>query len=103
MNKLLRIGFWISFISITILAFLPDYTPLPDVVRISDKLNHLVAFLFLSILLFKSYNLLKSEVAILLIIYAFFIEIVQWFLPTRYFSFLDIIADSFGIFFLFLI
>jgi len=83
---------------LTALAFLPDYSDLPEVVSVSGTLNHFIAFFTLFILFERSYPTLTCKHRILyLVIYAFFIEIVQYFLPTRAAEFYDIIIDSLAV------
>ena len=64
----------------------------------SDKLNHFVAFFVLSLLTDLAYpkNTIKFK-AISLFLYGLIIECVQWQLPYRSFSLLDLAADSGGI------
>jgi VanZ family protein len=64
-----------------------------------DKLNHLVAFFVLYSLFTLSYSSysIKTKVT-LLFFYGVQIEIVQEFLPYRFFSFYDVFANSIGIF-----
>lgn len=63
-----------------------------------DKANHFFAFMVLYILLtlsFKYFSLLQR--VLLLFLYAVQIEVVQYFIPNRYFSLLDIFADMVGV------
>lgn len=63
-----------------------------------DKQNHFIAFFVLFILLSFAYQTLTTVKKIgLLIIVGFQIEITQYFIPDRFFSLLDIVADSIGI------
>lgn len=63
-----------------------------------DKANHFVAFMTLYILLSLAYKFLKTIYKIvLLLLYGIQIEIVQSFIPGRFFSLLDVVADSIGI------
>ena len=81
------------------MAFLPDYSGLPEVVSISGIINHFIAFFVLFLLFKYSYpNLTCKQRIYLLIAYAFFIEIVQYFLPTRVAELLDIVVDVLGIY-----
>ncbi|MDD2781125.1 VanZ family protein [Sulfuricurvum sp.] len=93
-----RTLFFSALISISVLAFLPDYNDLPRIVSLSDLLNHAVAFSVLSILYTFAYSHTPKRITLTLIAYGVLIEVVQAFLPTRYPSFEDIIADSVGIF-----
>lgn len=80
------------------MAFVPNYNALPDFVSFSDLLNHAVAFCVLFILMQVAYSEHShKERIILLLIYAIFIEAVQYFLPHRFASVSDIIADSVGL------
>ena len=95
---LFRTLFYINLILITILAFLPDYDALPPIVSFSDLLNHTLAFTVLFLLFRSAYTQLALKyVFALLLTYALFIEVVQYFLPTRFASFSDILADSVGL------
>ncbi len=92
-----RTLFFSALISISILAILPDYNGLPPIVSVSDLLNHAAAFSVLTILYAFAYSHTPKRIAITLIAYGGLIEAVQAFLPTRYASFEDIVADSVGI------
>lgn len=64
-----------------------------------DKFKHSFAFFTLYILFSLSYE--KQTVfskSLLLLFYGILIECIQYFIPNRYFSFLDIFADTVGIF-----
>lgn len=64
-----------------------------------DKFKHSFAFFTLYILFSLSYE--KQTIfskSLLLIIYGILIECIQYFIPNRYFSFLDVVADIVGIF-----
>ena len=98
LSKIFILLFYTAIISITILAFLPDYDALPPIVSFSDLLNHTIAFITLFILLRLAHPALATNYAIgVLLIYAFWIELVQYFLPTRFASWSDIGADSVGL------
>lgn len=89
--------FWLTWSAVTLLAFIPSYAELPDLVSFSDLLNHAVAFFVLTLLLSFTYTFMNlRQIAMLTLLYAVFIEAVQYFLPTRHASFADIIADSVG-------
>jgi len=84
--------------AITTLAFLPNYDVLPPLVSFSDLLNHAVAFIVLFILLKMAYPKLSLKYSVaFLLAYALWIEAVQYFLPTRFASWSDVLADSVGI------
>jgi VanZ family protein len=94
---LFRIALMITLLAITYLAFTrPDHPVVPN---ISDKLNHLLAFYVLAFLLdfsFPSSELGAGKFFVLLV-YGLFIEVVQFFLPDRTASLLDLLADAAGI------
>jgi VanZ family protein len=63
-----------------------------------DKANHFIAFLSLYITFSLVYlKLPASKKAIILLIFGIQIELVQYFLPYREFSILDMVADAIGI------
>lgn len=96
MTKLFQISFVICLIAIEYLA--TTTTSIPAVSNSWDKLNHFVAFFVLYILFdfgFKIFTTLGK--VSLLFLFAVQIELVQYFIPNRYFSLLDILADGFGI------
>ena len=93
-----KILFFLTLTAVTILAFLPNYDALPPFVSFSDLLNHALAFAVLYILFKKAYPSFSTVRIILpLLLYAVWIESVQYFLPTRYASLSDIAADSVGL------
>ena len=90
---------FVTLTAITILAFLPDYDALPPIISFSDLLNHTIAFTVLYILARQAYPTLRiTYTVIALTAYAFFIEVVQYYLPTRFASWSDIGADVTGLF-----
>jgi len=71
---------------------------MPEIVSISDKLNHTIAFFVLALLLDLSFDFKNKVYAISILMgYALAIEVIQYFLPTREFSLLDIFADAVGV------
>jgi len=70
----------------------------PHVEKINDKITHVIAFYILALLsdfAFPDYNFGLKEVCALLI-YGLLLEIIQYFLPYRTFSLLDLVADGIG-------
>ena len=76
------------------MAFIPGDVEVNDLFEISDKLNHIVAFFTLNIVANKAK--IPNHI-VLLVLFVIFIEVVQFFIPSRDFSLLDILADSVGI------
>jgi VanZ family protein len=72
----------------------------PEIIKdIWDKLKHSSAFFVLFVLYRLGYPLVPDSKRVLdLILFGFLIEIVQYFLPMREFSLLDIIANICGLF-----
>ncbi|MBD3823204.1 MAG: VanZ family protein [Epsilonproteobacteria bacterium] len=63
-----------------------------------DKFNHFFAFATLMVLLTLAYgHLTQLQRVALLLAFGIQIELVQAFLPSRYFSLLDVVADTIGI------
>ena len=71
-----------------------------DVSRLNDKLGHAIMFFVLA---FLSYHALKEnygiKTLIALSLFGLFIEIIQYYLPWRSFSWLDWLADNIGLLF----
>ncbi len=61
----------------------------------NDKFNHIVGFLYLSVLGRFVYK--TSYIVLGLLLYGIFIEISQLFVPGRSCEFLDVVADGIGI------
>ena len=97
MTFFFRFSLFIAVIAISILAFLPDYSALPPIVSLSDLINHTAAFAVLSLLYALSYSHSLKRILFTLIVYGIFIETVQAFLPTRFASIEDVVADSVGL------
>ncbi|HZF70200.1 VanZ family protein [Sulfuricurvum sp.] len=94
---IVKIIFFTVLILISTLAFLPDYSGLPPIVSLSDKLNHTAAFTVLILLYKLAFPHSTQRIVISLLLYAVFIEVIQVFLPTREASMEDILADSIGL------
>ncbi|MGJ0300962.1 VanZ family protein [Aliarcobacter cryaerophilus] len=63
-----------------------------------DKANHFIAFLTLYVTLSLGYPKLEVfKKALILLAFGIQIEVVQYFLPNREFSLLDVLADGVGI------
>jgi len=95
-EKLFKVLLFICLIGIEFLA--TTTIKIEAVESMWDKSNHFIAFFTLYIfisLAFKNFSLQKKVLWLLL--FAFQIEIVQYFIEGRFFSFMDIIADAIGI------
>jgi VanZ family protein len=95
---LFRILLTAALVSISILATTSSEIPLIE--NISDKVNHLVAFFVLALLVDFSWpesGFLAPKILSLLG-YGLAIEIVQYFFPARSFSILDLAVDAAGLF-----
>lgn len=98
LSKISAAFFFVFLIAIEYLALTPAQIKLIE--NSWDKANHFIAFAALYVTLhfgFSGLNL-GAKVAILLA-YGVQIEIAQSFVPNRYFSLLDVVADSIGIVF----
>ena len=89
--------FWLSMLVVTWLVVAPQ-DELPPV-KLWDKAAHTLAFTALMLLCAVAYRQRFSltRIALMLFIFGVGIEIVQYFLPYREFSLLDMLANSFGI------
>jgi len=101
LRKEIVLFFRVSFISaLTITTYLTmTFVEYSVAENISDKLSHAIAFLMLS--LFLDFSFPSSEFDwkkyLPLFLYGVMIECVQYFLPYRSFSLLDMLADALGI------
>jgi len=95
-TKLSRYSLYICIIAVEYLA---TTTQEIQIVQNSwDKANHFVAFMVLYILLTLGYRHIGLSVKVaILFAFAVQIEIVQYFIPGREFSLLDVIADMIGV------
>jgi VanZ family protein len=88
------------FISIFVILYFTTTASEPDIAQsINDKLSHGLVFLFLSLLADFSYPEDKFSFRKIspLVAYSILIECIQYFLPYRSFSVLDMLADIAGI------
>lgn len=93
---LFKMSFFITFGVIEYLALTPQHIEMIE--GFWDKQNHFIAFFVLTILLGLAYSQLTAIKKFgLLVLMGFQIEIMQYFIPGRFFSLLDIVADSVGI------
>lgn len=96
--SLSRFGLLVCLIVVTALTVLP-LSEFPPAENINDKLSHLLAFLVLAFVADysfpdKSFLIPKG---LPLLGYGIGIEIVQYFIPYRSFSVLDMVADGAGL------
>lgn len=93
----MKTQFYILFIISIYFAF-ANQGDLVESAALNDKLLHMLGFIFLAISAYLSQNFANlRQIFIFLVSYAFIIEIIQFFLPYRNFSNLDLIADLIGI------
>ncbi len=84
---------------LAVIEFLATTTIHIEVIEsIWDKGNHFLAFFVLYVLLTLAYKNMSLLIKVLLLVaFGLQIEVVQSFIDGRYFSLLDIVADSVGI------
>ncbi|MDX1799368.1 MAG: VanZ family protein [Marinobacter sp.] len=91
-----RICLAISVVAILFLATTSEAYPIPSAP--SDKVNHLIAFLELTLLVRLSWPRLPlGTVALSVLAFGMSIELIQAPLPYRDFSLWDLLADGVGI------
>ncbi|HEX5711272.1 MAG TPA: VanZ family protein [Sulfuricurvum sp.] len=91
-----KFSFFITFCVIEYLALTPQHIEVIE--GLWDKQNHFIAFFVLYILLSLSTTQLSTLKKFgLLFLVGFQIEAMQYFIPGRFFSLMDIVADSIGI------
>jgi len=90
------IGFYICIIAIEYLA--TTSIEIKPIQNSWDKANHFIAFFTLYVTLslgYQKFELFKK--VLILLSFGIQIEVVQYFLPNREFSLLDVFADGVGI------
>ena len=92
-----RIAFAVTLVVVSYLAVTPKEHTVS--LLVSDKLNHMAAFLVLAGLLDFSFPRVEFNItkAGTLLGYGLLIEVVQYFLPFREFSLLDLAVDALGL------
>ncbi len=91
----------LTLIAVMYLATTPVHYPVVE--DINDKVNHIAAFAVLALLADLSFprHGFWLPKALLLLAYGLGIEVIQYFLPYRTFSLLDLLADAAGVTLLF--
>ncbi len=101
MNTKTKLMFRIAlFVSVFVMLYFTTTASEPDIAQsINDKLSHGLAFLLLSLLADFSYpeDKFTFRKVFPLVVYGVLIECIQYFLPYRSFSVLDMLADIAGI------
>lgn len=83
-----------ALVGIFVLAVIPTKDRLSGLFSLGDIINHFLAFIALSILIDFSYRRMRIKDEILVLaLYGFFIEVIQYFLPYRHFSWVDYLTD----------
>ena len=91
-----RVALVLSLVAIVVLATMDTRYPMPSTP--SDKVNHLIAFLELTILTRLAWPELRAFWYVpALLMFGLGIELVQATLPYRDFSLRDLLADGIGI------
>ena len=100
MKKLYRLIFFFSILIVFVLSIVPAGA-IPNIAAldfISDKLIHVLIFLFLSFVGLKcDFNISKMLVLILIFSFGFAIEVIHYYHPYRFFEIADLIANLIGI------
>nr|WP_314904375.1 VanZ family protein [uncultured Campylobacter sp.] len=97
-SKISAAFFFIFLIAIEYLALTPAQIKLIE--NSWDKANHFIAFAALYVTLHFGFSRLNlGAKVVILLAYGIQIEAAQSFVPGRYFSLLDIVADGIGIVF----
>ncbi|MCF6176616.1 MAG: VanZ family protein [Victivallaceae bacterium] len=93
-----RIALVTAIIGITCLAVIPGTTSLPSAGN--DKINHILAFFLLSLLVDCSFPAVKFNYVKMLSLlgYGLTIELIQLFISSRSFSLYDLLADAVAVF-----
>jgi len=92
-----KIVFWIALIVAYTAAILPQDSA-PQITGFSDKAHHVFAFVFLGVLLRLGYDIKYWYALLVLLGFGIFIEVSQYFTPTRFADIKDVMADLIGAF-----
>lgn len=96
LNLFFKLGLGVALTAILFLATTP--LSFPQVAGVSDKFNHALAFLVLSWLADRAFPEKPFWTKVLWLMgYGIGIECIQYFIPFREFSVLDMAADGAGI------
>ena len=101
MTSALRGSFFISIILIFYLSLIPasELELFNALSFIGDKISHGVIFFYISILgMFCDFKIKYYIFMAIIFSFGLTIEIVHYFHPNRYFEWVDLLANSFGIF-----
>ena len=101
MTSALRGTFFISIILIFYLSLIPasELELFNALSFIGDKISHGVIFFYISILgMFCDFKIKYYIFMVIIFSFGLTIEIVHYFHPNRYFEWVDLLANSFGIF-----
>lgn len=99
---LARLAFVFALIASCVLAFTPADRYLQA--QVNDKLLHFSAFVVLALMARAAFPLAPALIlAVCLALFGGFIEVVQSYLPYRSFSWLDLLADTAGVIFYFIL
>ncbi len=81
------------------LAVATSKSDLTSATGINDKVAHILTFLLLGLLVRPAFPLAASRLQpyLWLLTYGLGIEVIQYFIPTRSFSLLDLTADAAGL------
>lgn len=91
-----KLSFFICIVAIEYLA--TTSLEIKPIQNSWDKANHFIAFMTLYITLSLGYPKLEvTKKVLILLLFGLQIECVQYFLPNREFSLLDVVADGIGI------
>jgi VanZ family protein len=87
----------LALMLITWMTLTPSPGPIQE--RVNDKLGHALAFFLLALLVHASWprHHFNWRLALPLLGYGVAIECIQYFVPNRFFSLADILADAGGI------
>lgn len=99
-KKIYKILFYITAFIVFIFAIVNnDHIVINSIY--ADKIKHISAFFTLSLLLNKASSTLAHRFRniVALLLFGFFIEVVQYFIPSRDSDWMDVLADFVGIIF----
>lgn len=95
--KLWQIAFWLTLLALLVLTLSPELPRTTLSFAYSDKLFHFLAFAAFAFIFIQAFRKVKIyQVMIISAIVGVAIEIAQYFIPNRGFSYWDMLADFLG-------
>ena len=98
--QIIRLIFYASLLVVFLLSVViaSDILQFNSLSFISDKLVHLLIYIYLGYIGFKcKFKISNLTLALYIFLFGTFIEVIHYFHPYRYFEYFDLLANLFGV------